>query len=221
MDFKIRGKQAAIDAVLGPSEEENSIRKLAMSRVPLALVKDLRGGAGISPSFPRRRQGKAEKPSPSRGLMRVSREGAVGPNRRARQLFANGYYSRMSISMTRHAHREKVSAWKDLRRRTASAREALWEAEWDAQNNDLLRSRNPAVSHTCKGRSTTAITTFGPRRCRQRTGFPPMSFIRPKFRAHVKAHKTVIGNERWFRKGPPFLGKPFTVKKDGEAARHR
>ena len=40
-----------------------------------------------------------------------------------------------------------------------------------------------------------------------------MSFIRPKFRAHVKAHKTVIGNERWFRKGRPFLGKPFTVKK--------
>jgi len=29
----------------------------------------------------------------------------------------------------------------------------------------------------------------------------------------VKAHKTVIGNERWFRKGSPFLGKPFTVKK--------
>ena len=40
-----------------------------------------------------------------------------------------------------------------------------------------------------------------------------MTFIRPKFRAHVKAHKTVIANERWFRKGPPFLGKPFTVKK--------
>ena len=40
-----------------------------------------------------------------------------------------------------------------------------------------------------------------------------MPFIRPKFRAHVKAHKTVIGHERWFRKGPPFLGKPFTVKK--------
>jgi hypothetical protein len=40
-----------------------------------------------------------------------------------------------------------------------------------------------------------------------------MTFKRPKFRAHVKAHKTVISNERWFRKGPPFLGKPFTVKK--------
>ena len=40
MDLKIRGKQAAIDAVLGSSEEENNIRKLAMSRVPLALVKD-------------------------------------------------------------------------------------------------------------------------------------------------------------------------------------
>ena len=40
-----------------------------------------------------------------------------------------------------------------------------------------------------------------------------MPFNRPKFRAHVKAHKTVIGNERWLRKGSPFLGKPFTVKK--------
>ena len=40
-----------------------------------------------------------------------------------------------------------------------------------------------------------------------------MSFNRPKFRAHVKAHKTVIGNECWFGKGSPFLGKPFTVKK--------
>ena len=40
-----------------------------------------------------------------------------------------------------------------------------------------------------------------------------MPFFRSKFRAHVKAHKTVISNERWFQKGPPFLGKPFTVKK--------
>ena len=43
-----------------------------------------------------------------------------------------------------------------------------------------------------------------------------MTFKRPKFRAHVKAHKTVTANERWFRKGPPFLGKPFTVKKTVE-----
>ena len=40
-----------------------------------------------------------------------------------------------------------------------------------------------------------------------------MPFFRSKFRAHPKAHKTVISNERWFHKGPPFLGKPFTVKK--------
>jgi hypothetical protein len=40
-----------------------------------------------------------------------------------------------------------------------------------------------------------------------------MPFFRPKFRAHVKAHRTVAGNERWFRKGEPFLGTPFTVKK--------
>jgi SWI/SNF-related matrix-associated actin-dependent regulator 1 of chromatin subfamily A len=40
MDSKIRGKRVAIDAVLGSSEEENSIRKLAMSGVPLPLVKD-------------------------------------------------------------------------------------------------------------------------------------------------------------------------------------
>ena len=43
--------------------------------------------------------------------------------------------------------------------------------------------------------------------------FRPTQRSRPEFRAHVKAHKTVIGNERWFRKGQPFLGKPFTVKK--------
>jgi hypothetical protein len=29
----------------------------------------------------------------------------------------------------------------------------------------------------------------------------------------VKAHRTVIAHERWYQKGPPFLGKPFTVKK--------
>ena len=45
MDTKIRAKQAAIDAVLGSSEEENSIRKLAMSRVAVALVKDDEGPA--------------------------------------------------------------------------------------------------------------------------------------------------------------------------------
>jgi hypothetical protein len=39
------------------------------------------------------------------------------------------------------------------------------------------------------------------------------AILRPKFRAHQKAHRTVIAQERWFRKGPPFLGKPFTVKK--------
>src|SRR6185312_7539608 len=43
-----------------------------------------------------------------------------------------------------------------------------------------------------------------------------MTFIHPKFRAHQKAHQTVIGNERWFRKGPPYLGKPFTVKKTAQ-----
>ncbi len=43
-----------------------------------------------------------------------------------------------------------------------------------------------------------------------------MSFSRPKFRAHVKAHKTVIGQERWYRPGQPFLGKPFTVKRTVE-----
>ena len=40
MDSKIRGKQAAIDAVLGSTEEENGIRKLAMSSVELALAED-------------------------------------------------------------------------------------------------------------------------------------------------------------------------------------
>jgi hypothetical protein len=40
MNSKITGKQAAIDAVLGSPEEENSIRKLAMSSVQLALAED-------------------------------------------------------------------------------------------------------------------------------------------------------------------------------------
>jgi hypothetical protein len=40
-----------------------------------------------------------------------------------------------------------------------------------------------------------------------------MFFARPKFRAHQKAHQAVVANERWFRKGQPFLGKPFSVKK--------
>ena len=40
-----------------------------------------------------------------------------------------------------------------------------------------------------------------------------MAFNRPKFRAQVKAHKTVIGNERWFRKGSPFLGNPYSKEK--------
>jgi hypothetical protein len=40
-----------------------------------------------------------------------------------------------------------------------------------------------------------------------------MFFTRPRFRAHQKAHRTVIANERWFGKGQPFLGKAFTVKK--------
>jgi hypothetical protein len=43
-----------------------------------------------------------------------------------------------------------------------------------------------------------------------------MSFTRSKFRAHEKAHKTVIAHERWFQKDAPFLGKPFSVKKTVE-----
>ena len=57
-----------------------------------------------------------------------------------------------------------------------------WEAQY-RPGYDLLQSQNPAVSHTCKGRRHVAITTFGPRRCRQRTGFQAMTFARPKFRA--------------------------------------
>jgi hypothetical protein len=40
MNSKITGKQAAIDAVLGSPEEENSIRKLAMSSVQFALAEE-------------------------------------------------------------------------------------------------------------------------------------------------------------------------------------
>ena len=72
--------------------------------------------------------------------MRVTREGDVGPNRRLRQLFANGYCSRMSVSITHHAHREKVPAWEDLRRQIASALEALWEAERVETLKDDIRA---------------------------------------------------------------------------------
>ena len=64
MNSKIRGKQAAIDAVLGSPEQENSIRKLAMSRVPLALAEDTRGAAGIGTSFPRPATGQSRKAKP-------------------------------------------------------------------------------------------------------------------------------------------------------------
>ena len=40
MDWKIKGKKAAIDAVLGSTEEQNNIRKLAMGIAPLTLAKD-------------------------------------------------------------------------------------------------------------------------------------------------------------------------------------
>jgi SNF2 family DNA or RNA helicase len=40
MDSKIRDKEGVIDAVLGSPEEENKIRKLAMSSMPLALTED-------------------------------------------------------------------------------------------------------------------------------------------------------------------------------------
>jgi SNF2 family DNA or RNA helicase len=40
MDAKIRRKHAAIDTVLGSTDEENSIRKLAMSKVPPLLAED-------------------------------------------------------------------------------------------------------------------------------------------------------------------------------------
>jgi hypothetical protein len=39
MNSKIRAKQAAIDAVLGSTEEENGIRKSVMSGGPVALAK--------------------------------------------------------------------------------------------------------------------------------------------------------------------------------------
>jgi SWI/SNF-related matrix-associated actin-dependent regulator of chromatin subfamily A-like protein 1 len=40
MDSKIRDKKGVIDAVLGSPEEENSIRKLAMSGGPLGLAEE-------------------------------------------------------------------------------------------------------------------------------------------------------------------------------------
>jgi hypothetical protein len=40
-----------------------------------------------------------------------------------------------------------------------------------------------------------------------------------QFRAHRKSQQTIITDERWYQKGEPFLGKPFTVKKTVE--RHK
>ena len=40
-----------------------------------------------------------------------------------------------------------------------------------------------------------------------------------KFERHVKAHKTVIGNETWFGDAAPDLGPQFTAKKTAERAR--
>src|SRR5579863_469005 len=34
-----------------------------------------------------------------------------------------------------------------------------------------------------------------------------------KFHSHRKTHNTIIADERWYGKGPPFLGKSFTAKK--------
>jgi SWI/SNF-related matrix-associated actin-dependent regulator of chromatin subfamily A-like protein 1 len=43
MDWKIEGKKGAIDALLGSTDKENSIRKLAMSKVPPLLADDTCG----------------------------------------------------------------------------------------------------------------------------------------------------------------------------------
>src|ERR1700722_2229028 len=41
----------------------------------------------------------------------------------------------------------------------------------------------------------------------------------PKLRSHRKSHRIIIDNERWFKNGPPFLGKSFTANK--AIKRHR
>ncbi len=76
------------------------------------------------------------------GLMRVTREGDVGPDRRLRRLFASAYYDRLPFSITHQALREKVSASEDLRRETASALEALWEAEWEETLKERYRAKH-------------------------------------------------------------------------------
>lgn len=74
------------------------------------------------------------------GLMQLTREGDVGANRHLRRLFADAYYKR-SISITQHALSETVSAREDLRRETASALEALWEAEWEETLKKRYRAK--------------------------------------------------------------------------------
>ena len=37
-----------------------------------------------------------------------------------------------------------------------------------------------------------------------------------KFKNYVKAHRTVIGNEIWYRDDPPDLGPQFTAKRTSE-----
>ena len=41
----------------------------------------------------------------------------------------------------------------------------------------------------------------------------------PRFQSHRKSHQIILANERWFKNGPPFLGKSFTAKKS--IKRHR
>lgn len=65
------------------------------------------------------------------GLMQLTREGDVGANQHLLRLFADAYYSRWSVSVTRQALRETVSAWEDLRREElrlwGEIQEELWE----------------------------------------------------------------------------------------------
>ena len=87
------------------------------------------------------------------GLMQLTREGDVGANRHLRRLFADAYYKR-SISITQHALSETVSAWEDLRRETASALEALWEAEWE----ETLKKRYRAKQRLSAKQQSSRIT---------------------------------------------------------------
>ena len=110
------------------------------------------------------------------GLMQLTREGDVGANQHLLRLFADAHYSRWSVSVTRQALRETVSAWEELRREElrlwGEIQEELWEEavaeELRAKERLSAKPRSRPLPTLVKERRHLASTTFGSPRCRQR-----------------------------------------------------